>query len=416
MLKSNSIDDYFEAKLSDLRPESEVPVDLHLYFSRNRHILVWKGAGERVTEESLARYEARGMGRVWIHQEDRPAWEEYLASLLSSTTSPAVPMMAAEPAPIRLPESEELRTEEGKAITEVMREPGLDDRARSALVATAARSILNEIAQAPSAPDETFKFAAEPKGDPNAHARDAVRDVLDIALASAAPLAKSIANEIWEISAIEPEIEHALDVATYSVLFAMSFGRIDRALLADIAVAGMLHDVGLSQIPSQVASMPESKQLYVHRQIYQKHVSASVALINEYAPQIPSRVKAIIMQHHEKFDGTGYPSRVQGFQLDDVAQLVVMADTLTSMMSGRWDGTRRTLHEAMFKLESNEKTRTFPQYFNPDVFAAVLRWMRESKTNGAARNAAEVVRAKARQLLARAQASQPNETRPTSNL
>jgi HD-GYP domain-containing protein (c-di-GMP phosphodiesterase class II) len=118
---------------------------------------------------------------------------------------------------------------------------------------------------------------------------------------------------------------------------------------------------------------------------YSEHVPGALSLIQHFAPEIPERVKNIIFQHHEKFDGTGYPRRLQGFKMDDVAQLLAIADLLDSIMTGQWDLQERTLMETFTALEGVEKARTFPEYFNPEVFTAVLRWIRtySSKSNSA---------------------------------
>lgn len=285
-------------------------------------------------------------------------------------------------------------------IREILRDPGLETRQKAGLVAFAARSVLAESAPAPEAPAPTHSEAA-------LHARDAVRDILDLVLETSSLQSKRIANEVWALAAGDPELEHALDVATYSVLFAMSFGRIDETLIADIAVAALLHDIGLCLVAEPIVAMPQVNQLYAQRQAYGRHIDHGIALINAHAALIPPRVKAIILQHHEKFDGTGFPRGLQGFQVDDVAQLVIMADTLIAISSGRWDGTPRVFQDALQKLESLEKARTFPEYFNPDVFAVVLRWMREGNAGVATRNAAEVVRARAKLIAERHERERP---------
>jgi putative two-component system response regulator len=116
---------------------------------------------------------------------------------------------------------------------------------------------------------------------------------------------------------------------------------------------------------------------------YAKHVEATLSILGEYAASIPPRVSQIIYQHHEKFDGTGYPKKLEGFKIDDISQLLAVADLIDSMCCGRWDGTERTLTDSFDTLERIQKSSTFPEHFNPEIFAAVLRWIRsaDSKTS-----------------------------------
>jgi HD-GYP domain-containing protein (c-di-GMP phosphodiesterase class II) len=207
------------------------------------------------------------------------------------------------------------------------------------------------------------------------------------------------ASEIWRLSNADPTFEHALNVSTYSVLFALAFGKISMELLADLALAGLLHDIGLSQIPAQYAPIVWSEQTPEQRKEYMKHVDAGLELLDAFAPQTSPRVRTLIGQHHEKFDGKGYPKSLQGFALDDVAQLVAMADLFDSIGSGRWDGEKRTLGETLDTLEKIERARTFPEYFNPEVFSTVIRWTRSEGSKEQTAAALEVVKGQTKGLL-----------------
>jgi HD-GYP domain-containing protein (c-di-GMP phosphodiesterase class II) len=197
--------------------------------------------------------------------------------------------------------------------------------------------------------------------------------------------------EALRLAEIDPDLEHAVNVATYAAIFAMAFGKIDPGLIADLALAGLLHDVGVCRVDAGLAAAAWKNFRNDQRTVYADHVEGSLALIHQYAPQVPDRVKLIIHQHHEKFDGTGYPRRLSGFQIDDVAQLVSMSDFLHAMTTGKWDGQERTLRESFETLEKLEKARTFPEYFNPDVYAIVIGWIRSSLNNEVSGKAADVV-------------------------
>ncbi len=190
-----------------------------------------------------------------------------------------------------------------------------------------------------------------------------------------------------------------MNVATFAVIFAMAFGRIDTSLIADLALAGLLHDVGVTQVSAKISSKPWKSFTAAELSDYSQHVTASVELIQLYAPSVSERVKTLIGQHHEKFDGSGYPNRLQGFRVDDVAQLVSISDVLDSVASGKWDGTVRSLKSTLEFLEGLEKSRTFPEYFNPDVFGVVATWSRTTKAAQPMQGAMETVKAQTNQLL-----------------
>jgi HD-GYP domain-containing protein (c-di-GMP phosphodiesterase class II) len=423
-MRSKRISDYVEAKLSDLRPGRPLAVDLHLYFAANQHVLVWRKAGETLSERFVAKYEARGMAQIWIHRDDEAAWREYVEAkdaaepalvavpppveaaplplpapapaLAAPSATPSAAPRAADLAPM-LMDMEELvpippRTEEGRGMVELLASPELDERMRTALTARAARDVLAETLK-PATP--------ELRAEAISHARDVVRDVLDSVLEEAAADVRKTINEVWDLNSIDPKLDHAVNVASFAVLFAMAFGRISQDVLTDIALAGLLHDIGLTQIPAHVVQTPWEHQSAKERQLYARHVDEGLRLIDDLAGEMSPRVKPLIQQHHEKFDGTGYPMQLQGFQVNDVAQLVAMADTLESMSSGQWDGIRRSLTDTFDSIEKLERSRSFPEFFNPEVFSAVTRWIRAPGSLTGKHKASDIVRATTRDLMKR---------------
>jgi HD-GYP domain-containing protein (c-di-GMP phosphodiesterase class II) len=387
LLRSRDIKDYFEGDFAKIRAGEPVPFSMHLYFSGTNHVMLWRPAGEVIGEEFLGKYRDRGVTKFWILSSEKEAWEKYVAGKIEAPPPAAKTETAvAAPVPKKAPPPPAPKTIEAQKILASLKAPDKPAEKKSEEVAQVAQQVLKQMAQPATAESQ------KPAHD---HARKVVQEVLSGALDQVS----SVAEEIWRLSDVEPTFEHAVNVSTYSVLFALSFGRIDPALLADVALAGLLHDIGLSQIPAEVAPKVWKQQAQADRDRYQKHVDAGIDLIDAYAPQTSARVRTILVQSHEKFDGTGYPKRLQGFQLDDVAQLVCMADLFDSIGSGRWDGETRPLGVTLDTLEKLEKTRTFPENFNPEVFSTVLKWTKSDKSREQMSIAVDVVKEQTRKLM-----------------
>jgi HD-GYP domain-containing protein (c-di-GMP phosphodiesterase class II) len=226
-------------------------------------------------------------------------------------------------------------------------------------------------------------------------------------LDDAEPEVRKAINEIWDMGVFEPGLDHAVQVASFSVLFALSFGRISQEVLADIALAALLHDIGLTQLPAQVVRMSWAEQqgrsrMHVRaRQQYERHVDESLRLLDEIGASVRPQVRTLIQQHHERFDGAGYPLQLQRFQINDIAQLIGMADSLVSMASGRWDGNVHSLLDSVDRLEKLELEHGKGEHFNPEVFGAVVRWMRNPGSLSSKLKAADIVRSTARELFKR---------------
>lgn len=404
-LRSRKIDNYFEVSFDKVSAGTKLLMDIHLYFSSNRHILIWRKRGEQISEKHFIKYRNRGLTRVWIHRDDQALWERYLAATAapqalkpstsgdcshSADLSEMLAQVNKEPLPA-VPKPPP-RTEEGKKILNLLLDAKLEDRHRIARTARAARSLLSETVKV---------MEPEQRKEAVSHARDAVRDVLDNVLDVATQDVRKAVNEVWELSKVAPDLDHSANVATYAVLFALAFGRISPEVIADIALAALLHDIGLTQIPARVVQVPSTQLQGRDRQLYARHVEEGLRLLDDLAGDLSPRIKPLIEQHHEKFDGSGYPKQLRGFQVDDLAQLIAMADTLESMASGQWDGHARSLMETFDRIEKLERSRSFPEFFNPEVFSAVTRWIRDpnSSTNKVA--ASEIVRSTTQELIKR---------------
>src|SRR5262249_26476461 len=117
--------------------------------------------------------------------------------------------------------------------------PGPEEERKRQILGDAARRLLSDLGR----DSNSLKLA-----------RAAVQDVLD----ATALESESLVAGIWDLDEVELPLSHAIHVATYAVVFSLAFGRIDPALIADIGLAGLLHDVGLAQSGSGAARTPEN--------------------------------------------------------------------------------------------------------------------------------------------------------------
>jgi putative nucleotidyltransferase with HDIG domain len=402
-MKSRSVKDYFEADLGDLRSEETLPFSVHLYFKKNNHLILLYRSGDAPPADMLKRYTTRGILKIWILQEEQELFKSYVAPKVQEAEKVATPEEAAPPAPINpdpLPTLESPptpqvsaaaptapKTVQGKKITETLKAPELDDKKKAAIVAKEARDLIADIGKAADSIEEQKK------------ALEAAKNVLQDVLSSTLSDTRSVLAEVWKAAELEPDFNHAIHVATYASLIAMASGRASPEVIADIALAGILHDVGLAQIPVEIVIQDWKSMSRADASIYEQHSVKGANLLESIHPNLPKRVKDIILQHHEKFDGTGYPSRLEGFKLNDLAQLVSVADLLDSICSGRFDGTPRTLDETFETLEKIEKNRTFPEYFNPEVFAMVMKWFKSGAAANYKDEAASIVQKETAKLL-----------------
>lgn len=134
---------------------------------------------------------------------------------------------------------------------------------------------------------------------------------------------------------------HPLHVASLTVMIALGLGISDQKTLIEIALAGLLHDVGLTQLPvSVIAEAHRYKDLgTVSKALLKLHPQGSVDLLFNRGIQVSQLMENMILQHHEEFNGMGYPHGISGEGLHPLAQVLRVADDLDDLI-GRAKGGR----------------------------------------------------------------------------
>jgi hypothetical protein len=395
MLKSKSISDFMEAKLRELRVDVAVPVDLHLYFHANNHIMAWLPAGAVVTQEQMDRYKTRGIDSIWIHSSDWSRFQEYLHPKLETPAAKDA-LILGQPTPGQ--DSAHLQnhadgtllstvvkgqealaehliynsTASAQKFLHILRDGSRDDREKGALVAKFARQLLGALST-PCSLDQQETVS-----------RAIAKTVHDFVV-EISPKSTRIVDPAWAIASFDPELNHGVNVATLTVLLALSFGKIDENLLGEISVAALLHDVGISSLRFELARTLEDSIGPDLTEEYHSHAEKSAEYVARFAPDFADRVPPLVKRHHRSF-GTSV-----GAAQSDVAQLVSIADHVDALCRGHVDGTERTVLESLFMLEAREDTRAQTgddnRQFNKGLFTAILRWIRANVPEHSVRSA-----------------------------
>jgi putative nucleotidyltransferase with HDIG domain len=115
---------------------------------------------------------------------------------------------------------------------------------------------------------------------------------------------------------------HAINVSVLSVLLARAMG-LDEADVEAIGVGALLHDVGKIELPDVMRSKAESTNP-TERRMFQSHVEHSRALAEKMA--LGEAASAIVAQHHEASDGSGYPMALKGDAIHPAARVVALVN------------------------------------------------------------------------------------------
>jgi HD-GYP domain-containing protein (c-di-GMP phosphodiesterase class II) len=158
---------------------------------------------------------------------------------------------------------------------------------------------------------------------------------------------------------------HSLRVRDYAVRLTAS---VEPALLGDpsLEYGFLLHDVGKIGIPNEVlekpaALTPAELELVRRHPVIGSEILADVAFLDGEGLKV-------IRSHHERWDGTGYPDRLQGTAIPIGARIFAVADALDAMTSERPYRPRATWEAATREIVSESGSQ-----FDPDVVAAFTR-------------------------------------------
>ncbi|MBE5916883.1 MAG: HD-GYP domain-containing protein [Pseudobutyrivibrio ruminis] len=129
----------------------------------------------------------------------------------------------------------------------------------------------------------------------------------------------------------DPIYSHSLNVALIARVIGkwLHFSRNDLNVLT---LAGLLHDIGKTQIPDEILNKP-GKYTDEEFQLMKSHPLLGKKLLNNKG--FDSRILAAALQHHERSDGSGYPRGLMEDEVDDFASIIAIADVYDAMTSAR---------------------------------------------------------------------------------
>lgn len=128
---------------------------------------------------------------------------------------------------------------------------------------------------------------------------------------------------------------HPLHVASLTVMLTVGLGFHDHRTLIEVGLAALLHDVGLTQLPmSVIGDAHRFRELgTVSRALLKLHPQGSVDLLRSRGIQVSKLMESMISQHHEEFNGQGYPLGLVGSAVHPLAQVLFVADELDSLLA-----------------------------------------------------------------------------------
>jgi len=158
-----------------------------------------------------------------------------------------------------------------------------------------------------------------------------------------------------------------INIAILSVVMGQTL-RLPPYRLAYLATGALLHDVGMLRIPEDIRKK-KGKLSEEEAQKIRAHPLLSYRVITKEL-MYPDDIGLVGLQHHERWDGEGYPRRNAAADIDILARVVSVADAFEAMVSTKSYRNSMTGYVAMKNLLSDNSRR-----FDPDILKAFIKSM-----------------------------------------
>ncbi len=161
---------------------------------------------------------------------------------------------------------------------------------------------------------------------------------------------------------------HSTRVAHYTALLASRLGKTSDEVDRIYNIA-LLHDIGKISIPDNILNKP-GRLTDEEYQVMKSHSSRGYDILRDVS--IAPELALGAGYHHEKYDGTGYPSGLKGDEIPQVAQIIAVADTFDAMYS-----TRPYRKKMAIDAVADELRRIAGHQLNPDYVKLFLQLIDE---------------------------------------
>ena len=125
---------------------------------------------------------------------------------------------------------------------------------------------------------------------------------------------------------------HCMNVCIMAVSFGRSIG-MSKSELEIIGLGGLLHDIGKMRVPLEILNKP-SKLTVEEFDVMKTHPMEGFNMLSEQG-DLPLEVLDIVKHHHERRNGKGYPSQLNGDEINNMTRMVAIVDVYDAITSDR---------------------------------------------------------------------------------
>ena len=159
---------------------------------------------------------------------------------------------------------------------------------------------------------------------------------------------------------------HAMNVGIISLLMGRCFG-FDDEEMQDLGVGAMLHDVGKLEMPARLRHREDNFSPNELR-VYEEHVE--MGLVQASRMGLSAGATAVIAQHHEHADGSGFPAQLNSDRMTMAARIVALVNRYDNLCNPHLLARALTPHESLSLLFAQGRSK-----FDTSILGAFIKMM-----------------------------------------
>ena len=160
---------------------------------------------------------------------------------------------------------------------------------------------------------------------------------------------------------------HSINVSTFAIALARRLGMKNQAILHELGIGALLHDIGKSRIPPRILKKRGTLS-HVEYELVKKHPTWGAEILRE-TNLIPPKSYYAVLQHQERVDGSGYPHSLKGPQIHLYGRITAICDTFDALT------TRRTYKKALDTYPALKLMKSISMEFDTEILDEFIRLM-----------------------------------------
>lgn len=300
---------YTPVKIVDFIPGTILDFSVKAFLPLNNLLIPFSTAGSPITAEKMSKLEEHSFNILFIANEDLEKFRTYTAQTLKGLLKPGT----------------------------------MNETDRHGKLKKCVRDLISDI------------FVEDINENTFSKSQDLLKEVKEVIQLLIGDKELDYFKKIKIIANQESSFyQHLSNVSAYSGIFALMLGHDNPE---DLALAGILHDLGKVNLPAEYAELDEST-LSPHALLaFQNHPAFTLDVVRLKRIPLPDKVITAILQHHEAMNGSGYPEGLKGQRISLEGRILAIAnsfDKLTTMKRGERLKTPREALQMLFALNSGD--------------------------------------------------------------